>query len=180
MKRMILTAIVMAIFFLGVHPGHAGDGSGVGAYGSAASEGAMSAVKGDLADTMNSARKAYDAASLKTYDEMIPKPEDIQDQASGCLDGIMNADFGFGLNVPSVSNLMGQACDKISSKVKGHLQKASSQTSADAMNGLIESEMGMGMAGDNAPPSRVNYEEKGKQISDQLWQDVKQEKSWLK
>jgi len=181
MRRAFLLC-VMAVFCLcgAAHDGVAADGSGVGAYGSAATKGVKSSVEGELKETMNSAQEAYNTAAQTTYEEMIPKPEEIQDQASSCLDGIMDTNFGFGLNVPSVSNLLGAACNKINSGIKDHLQEASAKINPKYMNGLISSEMGIGLGGKPAPASRVNYERQGERISNRLWESVKQEKTWLK
>lgn len=137
-------------------------------------------VEDDLEETMESAQEAYDTAAETTYEEMVPQPEDIQKQASKCLDGILNADFGFGLNVPSVSDLLGAACDKINSEVKGYLRKKSETLRREEMKGLIEGEMGIAFGGKNAPVNQIDYEQQGKEISNEVWQDISEEKEWLK
>lgn len=183
MVRAIFACIAAALLLCAAaRPVPAKDGSlgGVGAYGEAASKGMKSTVEKDLKDTMNSAQDAYNTAARTTYEEMVPTVEEIQEQAGECLEGIMDADFGFGLNVPSISSLLGAACRRINSEVKDHLQKASKKYSAQYMNGLIGSEMGVGMGGDTGPANDVDYQQAGEEISDQLWQDIKREKTWLK
>lgn len=140
-------------------------------YGDAASRGARQTVESDVQDTMNNAREAYDAMGQDTYEETIPRPEDIQSAASSCLDGILNADFGYGLGVPSIKSLFNNACKSINSGVKDHLNNVNFELSDQYTR------IGAGM-GNNRIPNTVNYNEVGQGIADDLWGDIAGEKKW--
>ena len=141
-------------------------------YSGAASEGARDTVESDVEATLENARRTYDQMGEITFDETIPKPEDIQAASSQCLDGILNADFGLGLNIPSVSNLFNRACRTINSEVRGHLSNANLNLSDRY------SEIGIGFGGSSGPRNRINYDQKGGKIADDLWQKIDGGSSW--
>lgn len=142
-------------------------------YGDSASQGAQDTVESDVDETLNNSREAYDQISEVTFEETIPKPEDIQDAAGDCLDGILSADFGFGLNVPSVKDLFNQACSTINSEVKGHLQESGGRLQDQYMD------IGAALGDKSAPPNKMNYDQRGGEIVDDLWQDIEgDDSSW--
>lgn len=137
-----------------------------GDYGGAASEGARETVQSDVDETLNNARDVYDQMGEVTFEETIPKPENIQDAAGQCLDGILSADFGFGLNLPSIHDLFNQACSTINSEITDHLR------SADLNLADEYAEIGAGLGGDTAPQNRVNYDSLSDEIVDDLWRQI--------
>lgn len=162
MRKTVFSAAFILILFCAVETF-----AGVSAdnYGAAASQGAGETVKGDVQDTLDNARDAYDEMGKVTYEKSIPKPEDVQEAANSCLDGILNADYGFGLSVPSISNILNSACRSINSGVTGYL---------DSVEGDLSNEysrIGAGM-GNNSAPSYVDYEQVGGGIADNLWNEM--------
>lgn len=141
-------------------------------YGDAASRGARETVKGDVQDTLENARAAYDEMGEVTYKKTIPKPEDVQGAASSCLDGIANADFGFGLGVPSVSSLFNSACNAINSEVSGYLDNVRFDLSDDYTR------IGAGLGQGSAPGNSINYDQVGEGIADELWNNISRDNQW--
>lgn len=141
-------------------------------YSGAASEGARDTVESDVGATMENARRTYDQMGEATFDETIPRPEDIQTAASQCLDGILSADFGLGLNVPSISNLFNRACGNINSEIRGHMSNANMNLSDRY------SEIGIGFGGSRGPRNRINYDQRGGDIADDLWHQIDGDSSW--
>lgn len=162
MRKIVFSAAFILILFCAVET--LADVSADG-YGEAASQGAEETVKGDVQDTLDNARDAYDEMGKVTYEKSIPKPEDVQDAASSCLDGILSADFGFGLSVPSVSSILNSACRSINSGVTGYLNSVEGELS----NEYSRIDAGLG---NNSAPSRVNYEQVGGGIADDLWNEM--------
>lgn len=141
-------------------------------YGDAASQGAQDTVQGDVQETLENARAAYDEMGEVTYKKTIPKPEDVQSAASSCLDGIANADFGFGLGVPSISSLFNSACDAINSEVSGHLDNVRLDLSDDYTR------IGAGLGANSAPGNSVDYDQVGDNIADELWNNISRDSKW--
>lgn len=141
-------------------------------YGGAASEGARDTVQRDVVETLNRARETYDNMGRVTYDESIPEPEDIQSAANDCLDGILSADFGFGLGTPSVSKLFNSACKTINSEVKGHLEDVNYQLTDEY------GRIGAGLGRHSAPTNQVDYKQVADGIADELWNDISGDNSW--
>ena len=153
-----------------------------GGYDKAATKGSKEALeeaKGDVKETMNDAQKAMNQAASVNYKKTVPQPEDVQSAAKKCLDGILDVDFGFGLNIPSIKDILGKACEKINSEVKDHLRKVSKDFSPAYFDGLISSEMGFGAGGDVAPVDGIDYNRKGREISDNLWKKMETKHKWL-
>lgn len=166
----IIIALVVA--FLLAMTGNVFAGMSADDYGTAASSGARETVEGDVQETLDNAREAYDEMGQVTYEKTIPKPEDIQEAASGCLDGILNADYGFGLSVPSVSSLLNSACRSINSGVTGHLNEVKLELADEY------SRIGAGLGDNSAPSNSVDYEQVGEELADGLWEQVKEDRSW--
>jgi len=143
-----------------------------GDYGNAASQGARETVESDVQKTLENTRAAYDQMGEVTYKKTIPKPEDVQQAASSCLDGIMNADFGFGLGVPSISSLFNSSCNAINSEVSSYLKSVRFDISAECTR------IGAGLGEGSAPGNRVDYDQVGEHIANELWNDISRDSKW--
>ncbi len=147
-------------------------GGSSGGYGGAASQGAQQTVKEDVEETLENAREVYDEMSEVTFEETIPKPEDVQEAAESCLEGILNADFGFGLNLPSISSLLNQACEQINSEIMDHLDDVNVRLSNQF------STIGLGLGGNLAPRTYIDYDQVGDDIADSLWEEINRGNRW--
>lgn len=137
-------------------------------------------IKDDAKGTLDNARAAYDKMAQVKFEETVPKPEDVQSAAKECVKGIMDADFGFGLNVPSASNLLNSACKKINSKVKDYLRKKSEIYSKEYFDDLIGAEMGVGFGGaSDGTLDGIDYDKRGREISDEVWNEIQEDYEWL-
>lgn len=169
MQKSIIPTVFVFLLALG---GNALAGVSAGGYGNAASSGARKTVSNDVHETLNNAREAYDEMGQVTYEKTIPKPEDIQKAASGCLDGILNADYGFGLSVPSAKSLLNSACRAINSGVTSHLNNVKGELANDY------SRIGGGLGNNSAPGNTVDYEQVGDELADSLWEEIKADQNW--
>lgn len=168
MKKLVIPALFVFLLTLA---GSAFAGVSADNYGGAASRGARETVASDVQETLDNAREAYDEMGKVTYEKTIPKPEDVQDAASSCLDGILSADYGFGLSVPSISSLLNSACRSINSGITDYLDSVEFELSNEY------SRIGASM-GNDPVSSSVDYEQIGDGIADNLWNEIAGDNEW--
>lgn len=146
-------------------------GSAAGEGFSESAEGAEEDVKGEAEQTMADAESVHNEAVDKRFEDSIPSADEINEQASECFDGIMDADFGLSLDVPSISNLLGAACNEIENNISNEFNQANDTVSADAFDGMLEVEAGEVTSGG------VDYDEQGETAAEEMMNEIEPEDS---
>ncbi len=116
-------------------------------------------------DTLANAQDAWDNVSMYIINTTIQIPEGLQNEANECLEGLLNADFGFNLGVPSANDFLNQACENIISQYGELFNDIENQLTFDQLNQYLPV---------GGSYESIDVELESNEIADEIWQEMNQ------
>jgi len=121
--------------------------------------------------TMQDAKESWDSLANSVNQDYIELAEQSKNQAQDCLNGILNADFGFSLGVPSPSNFLNAACTQVRSYAHERLQRLEQNYNFSAMNDFFSFGAEGGLTGGDKN-NQIDVEGQGREIADTVWDEI--------